>query len=193
MALAPQIDRHSLLQVHGPEGNHDRNDISRNDRSDSCCALDSLRSTLGGCRRSRSFRNKPVMKIFFIILAAMLTATSAYAQDPQAVMDMLLKRGMQQYELSHQNQMMRLESERRELEEKLRLSSTSDRQVAEELARYCQNGEPPCWRRPPVILLDEAARRGLVQYSSPQPTTKAPVEDCMVIGLGQGDATIDCR
>jgi hypothetical protein len=133
------------------------------------------------------------MKAFFAALAAMLTATSVSAQDPQAVMNMLLQRGMQQYELSHQNQMMRLEFERRELEEKLRLSRASDRQIAEELARYCQNGEPPCWRRPPVILLDEAARRGLVQYSSPQPTTKAPVQDCMVIGLGQGDATIDCR
>ena len=132
-------------------------------------------------------------KAFLTALAAMLAVSSASAQDPQAVMNMLLQRQMQQYELSHQNQMMRLELERRELEERLRLSRASDRQIAEELTRYCQNGEPPCRRTPPVTLLEEAARRGLVQYSSPQPTSRAPEQDCMVIGLGQGDATIDCR
>jgi hypothetical protein len=134
-----------------------------------------------------------VTKAFFTAVAAMLAASSASAQDPQAVMNMLLQRQMQQYELNRQNQTMRLELERRELEEKLRLSRASDRQIAEELVRYCQNGEPPCWRTPPVALLDEAVRRGLVQYSSPQPTPRAPGQDCMVIALGQGDATIDCR
>ncbi len=148
---------------------------------------------LGDNRRPRSFGNDPVTKAFFAALVAMLTATSTFAQDPQAVMNMLLQRQMQQYELSHQNQMMRQELERRELEEKLRLSRASDHQIAEELARYCRNGEPPCWRTPPDSLLDEAARRGLAQYSSPQPTSRAPGQDCMVIGLGVGDATIDCR
>jgi hypothetical protein len=132
-------------------------------------------------------------KTIFGTLTATFMATSAFAQDPQAVMDMLLRREMQRYELSHQNQMMRLELERRDPEEKLRFSCASDRQIAEELARYCQNGEPPCWRTPPDILLEEAARRGLVRYSSPQPTPRARGQDCMVIGLGQGDGTIDCR
>jgi hypothetical protein len=132
-------------------------------------------------------------KTIFATLTATFSATSASAQDPQAVMDMLLRQGTQQYELSHQNQIMRLELERRELEEKLRFSRASDQQIAEELTRYCRNGEPPCWRTPPDILLEEAARRGLVRYSSPQPTPRAPGQDCMVIGLGQGDGTIDCR
>jgi hypothetical protein len=73
-----------------------------------------------GRRELGSFGNARMMKAVFATLIATFTATSASAQDPQWVMDMLLQREMQQYELSHQNQMMRLEFERRELEEKLR-------------------------------------------------------------------------
>jgi hypothetical protein len=134
-----------------------------------------------------------VIRLIFPAVGFVIIATPAAAQDPQAAMNMLLHTQIQRFQLNHQNQMRRLELEHRELKEKLRLSGYSDYQIADELARYCQNGEPPCRRAPPEVLLDEAARRGLIRYSS-TPTEQTPAgQDCMVIGLGGGDATIDCQ
>ena len=126
-----------------------------------------------------------MVRQLLLTVGLILIATSAFGQDPQAVMHMLLERQMERYQLQQQ-------LERQELEEKLRLRRASDYQISAELARYCRNGEPPCWRARPDILLGEAMRRGLLQYSPPARQT-APGQDCMVIGLGEGDATIDCQ
>jgi hypothetical protein len=52
------------------------------------------------------------------------------------------------------------------------------KQIAAELDRYCAGGHAPCAYSPPRRLLDEAARRGLIQLEPP-----APRQSC-IVGLG---------
>jgi hypothetical protein len=68
---------------------------------------------------------------------------------------------------SRRNEAMRLELERFDLEQKLRYRRASKWEIAEELLRYCPNGEPPCRQQPPDSLLQEASRRGLIILSPP--------------------------
>jgi hypothetical protein len=100
----------------------------------------------------------------------------------------------QQQELDVQrdrNEAMRLELERRDLEDQLRYQRASDQQIMGEMARYCPpNGEPPCAAQPPQPLLQEAARRGLIAFA-PQPPS-GPSADCVTLGDGLGGGITDC-
>lgn len=49
---------------------------------------------------------------FSVTIAAAMVTTSAWAQDPQALMDALIQKQTQQYEAAHQSEMMRLKIER---------------------------------------------------------------------------------
>src|SRR5262245_22684043 len=112
----------------------------------------------------------------------------ASGQDPQAVMNELLRQQMQQRAARQQNEMMRLELERRDLERKLQLSRASDRQVWDALTRYCPAGNPPCPYQPPDSLLDEAERRGLITLAP----RRQPRLRCETLGDGMGGGITDC-
>jgi len=86
---------------------------------------------------------------------------------------------------------MLLETQRLNLEEQLRYRRLTDAQVMGELARYCRSGQPPCSPPPPPGLLQEAGRRGLITYLPGGP--RAPGQECMIVGLGDGDAAVDCQ
>jgi hypothetical protein len=135
-----------------------------------------------------------MFKGFFWVLAWTLVATSAArAQDPQAQMNALIQRQMQQDEVRQQNSMMRLELERLDLEQQLRLRRANDSQVEEELSRYCPNGAPPCLRTPPDVLLQEAARRGLIEYRAGAEPQRQPGLECLTMGDGEGGGITDCH
>lgn len=59
------------------------------------------------------------MKAIIAVAIILLCAGTASAQDPSAVMQELLQRQMQEYEQQHRNTMMRLELERRQLQQQL--------------------------------------------------------------------------
>jgi hypothetical protein len=59
------------------------------------------------------------MKQIIAVAIILLCTGSASAQDPSAVMQELLRRQMQEYEQQHRNTMMRLEIERRQLQQQL--------------------------------------------------------------------------
>jgi hypothetical protein len=59
--------------------------------------------------------------------------------------------------LRRQNEQMRLELERLDLESQPRHRRLTDSQVMGELTRYCPSGESPCSVEPPTALLQEAA------------------------------------
>jgi hypothetical protein len=131
-----------------------------------------------------------------IILAAAisLAGTSGYSQqypDPQAVVSDLLRRHLESDAQRRQNEAMHLELERLDLERQLRYRRLSDTQIMGELARYCPKGEPPCNPSPPDSLLQEAANRGLIQFN--RSPASPPGQDCMILGLGGGDALLDCQ
>jgi hypothetical protein len=90
-----------------------------------------------GCLASQKECNQarviPLYRATLIALTVMLAGTSAGAQDPQALLNALIQRKLQKDELRNKNEMMRLNMERLEQEEKLRFS---DAQIAQELARY---------------------------------------------------------
>jgi hypothetical protein len=128
-----------------------------------------------------------------LILSILLVAPFAKAQDvdPLALMQGLLRQHLQEDAQYRQNERMLLELQRLDLEEQLRYRRLTDGQVMGELARYCLSGEPPCSPPPPARLLQEAARRGLITY--PPSALRAPGQDCMIVGLGDGDAAVDCQ
>jgi hypothetical protein len=78
-----------------------------------------------------------MFKGLFLVMAWTLVATSAQAQDPQALMNALIQRQMQQDEVRQQNSMRRLELERLDLEQQLRFRRATDSQIGAELSRYC--------------------------------------------------------
>ena len=131
-----------------------------------------------------------------IVLAALvaLTASAANSQqylDPQAIIDSLLRQQIEQNAQRQQNERMRLELERLDLERQLRYRRLTDSQLMGELTRYCQNGASSCIQPPPNSLLREAASRGLIEL---RPSQSAPSgQDCMIIGLGDGDGILDCQ
>jgi len=104
----------------------------------------------------------------------------------------LIQRQTHQDEARQQNEMMRLEIERLDLEQQLRFRRATDSQVEQELARYCPNGEPPCWQTPPSALLQEATRRGLIEYKSAAPPPRQPGLECLTMGDGEGGGLTDC-
>ena len=128
-----------------------------------------------------------------LIITTLFVATFANAQDvdPLAAMQGLLRQHLQEDAQYRQNERMLLELQRLELEEQLRYRRLTDGQVVEELARYCPSGEPPCNPPPPARLLQEASRRGLITYQPSGP--RAPGQDCMIVGLGDGNAAVDCQ
>ena len=130
---------------------------------------------------------------FFCVFAWTLLATSARAQDPQALMNALIQRQMQQDEVRQKNNMMRLEIERLDLEQQLRFRRATDFQIEEELSHYCPNGKPPCWQTPPSALLQEAARRGLIEYKGSARSPQLPALDCVTMGDGLGGGITDCQ
>jgi hypothetical protein len=129
-------------------------------------------------------------------LAIMLPQSLALAQsqqpvDPTAELQQMIRQQDQLDAQRHQNEAMRLELERRDLEDQLRYRNATDPQIMGELARYCPpNGEPPCSSEPPQSLLQEATKRGLIQFSSQRPS--APSADCVTLGDGMGGGVTDC-
>lgn len=132
------------------------------------------------------------MRRFIISVAIVaLAATSAQSQDPQAVLDHLLQQQIQQDTQRRQNEAMRLELERLDLQRQLYYRRLTDSQIMEDLTRYCPNGAHSCIQPPPNSLLQEAANRGLIELRPSQPSQSG--RDCMIIGLGDGDAILDCQ
>jgi hypothetical protein len=132
-------------------------------------------------------------KALFIGIACALVAASARAQDPQSVLNALIQREMQQADVRQQNEMMRLEIERRNLEQELRLGRATDSQIAQELSRYCPIAGQQCLQAPPDALLQEAAQRGLVQYMPPAAPPQQRAFDCVTIGDDFGGGFTDCH
>ena len=134
-----------------------------------------------------------MFRAFSIVMVYTLLTMSAQAQDPQALMNALIQRQMQRDQLRQQNEIMRLQNERLELEEQQRLRRASDSQIGEDLSRYCPTLEPPCWQAPPNALLEEAARRGIIQYRASAQSPQQPGLDCLTIGDGEGGGFTDCH
>jgi hypothetical protein len=132
-------------------------------------------------------------KALFVAIACVLIAAPARAQDPQSVLNSLIQREMQQADVRQQNQMMRLEIERRNLEQELRLGRATDSQIVQELSRYCPVAGQQCLQAPPDALLQEAARRGLVQYMPPAAAPQQRAFDCVTIGDDFGGGFTDCH
>lgn len=128
-----------------------------------------------------------------VILGVLIIAPFAKAQDldPLAVMQGMLREHLQEDAQRRENQRMRLELERLDLEKQLMYRRQTDSQLMEELMRYCPSGEPPCIQSPPAALLQEAGHRGLVTFLPK--SQQAPERDCLVLGLGGGDALLDCQ
>jgi hypothetical protein len=105
--------------------------------------------------------------LFWSIAIVIGIATAAQAQDSQAILNGLIQQHMQQHmqqrDLRQQNEMMRLELDRLDLEEHLRYRRASDATIQQTMSRYCPPaGEPPCREQPPQALLNEAMRRALL-------------------------------
>lgn len=132
-------------------------------------------------------------KALFVGIAFTLVAAAAHAQDPQSVLNALIQREMQQADVRQQNEMMRLEIERRNLEQQLQLGRATDSQIAQELSRYCPLAGQQCLQAPPSALLQEASRRGLVQYMPSAATPQERGFDCVTIGDDLGGGFTDCH
>jgi hypothetical protein len=100
---------------------------------------------------------------------------------------------MQEADVRQQNEMMRLEIERRNLEQELQLGRATDSQIAQELSRYCPLAGQQCLQAPPSALLQEASRRGLVQYMPSAATPQERGFDCVKIGDDLGGGFTDCH
>lgn len=62
------------------------------------------------------------------------------------------------------------------------------RQIAASMAAFCPPvGEPPCKSEPPAALVDEAARRGLIQRAAP---AQAPQSHCLLGAVGDDAVTL---
>jgi hypothetical protein len=131
---------------------------------------------------------KRITAILTTILSAVALNT-ARAQDPQALLNGLIQQQMQEYQASHDNRMMQLELERQELAKQLRYRQSTNLQIMQELDLYCPSGNPPCPTVPPQSLLQEAARRGLITYTSPPPQDHG----CVMLGDGMGGGIADCQ
>jgi hypothetical protein len=129
--------------------------------------------------------------LFWSIAIVIGIATAAQAQDPQAILNGLIQQhvqqNMQQRDLRQQNEMMRLELDRLDLEEQLRYRRASDAAIQQTMSRYCPPaGEPPCRAQPPQALLNEAMRRGLIEM-------EAPSVQCQTFGDGMGGGITNCH
>jgi hypothetical protein len=131
-------------------------------------------------------------RILFVAIPCLLLTSPARTQDPQGLLNTLIQRQMQQNELQRQNEMMRLQLEQFDLEQQLRFRGASDMQLEQELSRYCPNGEPPCTQTPPNALIQEAARRGLIQYNAGNRSPQQPALGCLTMGDGEGGGVTDC-
>jgi hypothetical protein len=81
-----------------------------------------------------------VRKFLFWSLAIVIgIATAVQAQDTQAILNGLI----QQHDLRQQNEMIRLELDRLDLEEQLRYRRASDAAIQQTMSRYC----PPAGSR----------------------------------------------
>jgi len=109
--------------------------------------------------------------------------------DPQLFMDRMLRQRIEESTVRHQNEMMRLENQRQELAAQLRYRQASDREISGEMMRYCPPaGEPPCRQQPPEVLIQEAARRGLIKLA---PTSR-PRVDCLGVADPEGPVSLSC-
>jgi len=122
---------------------------------------------------------------------AIAGANPAWSQsiDPQLLMDYMLRQRIEESAVRHQNEMMRLEIERQERAAQLRYRQASDREISAEMVRYCPPaGEPPCRQQPPQVLIQEAARRGLIKLA---PTSR-PRVDCLGVADPDGPLSLSC-
>jgi hypothetical protein len=132
------------------------------------------------------------------VLSAITTSSNAWAQyyqpppgtiDPLVLENELIRRSMEHNAIRRRNETMRLELERLDLEEQLRYRRMSDFQVSGELGRYCPTGEPPCHPPPPPSLVQEAVRRGLIEFKTTQPSF-----ECLTLSSPDGsDAITNCH
>lgn len=132
-------------------------------------------------------------KIILVIAMALIVsaANSQQHQDPQAVIDSLIRQQQRQDATRQHNEASRLELEQLELEKQLRYRRLSDGQIMGELGRYCPRGSASCTQRPPDVLLKEAVSRGLIQFQS---APRAPQgNDCASIRIDDDMAITDCQ
>jgi hypothetical protein len=133
-----------------------------------------------------------VVKFSVVATLCALGAAPAYAQDPQSVLNYLIHKQIEQDQLRQQNETMRLESERLDLEQHLRFRRETDSELMDDLATYCPNGEPPCSLAPPDALVREAAQRGLIHFRTAPQQPRRPAMECVTIGDGDGGGFTDC-
>jgi hypothetical protein len=133
-----------------------------------------------------------MLRILFVAAACLPFTSIGRAQDPQGLLNTLIQRQMQQNELQRQNEMMRLQLEQLDLKQQLRFRYATDMQIEQELSRYCPNGEPPCTQTPPNALIQEASRRGLIQYNAGNRSPQQPALGCLTMGDGEGGGVTDC-
>jgi hypothetical protein len=127
-------------------------------------------------------------RIAFAVAAAALMVTGpGRAQDPQAVLDGLIRQQRENDGPRRHNERLRLELERRDLEDQLRYRRASTDAIMTEIRRYCPSGQPPCAQTPPAPLLQEAVRRGLIEYVQ----SARPGVECTTVSSG-GLAVTDC-
>jgi hypothetical protein len=129
------------------------------------------------------------MRTVAALTLGLLIGSPALAQQPQpadptVLMDQMIRQRMELDAQRRNNEATRLELERRDEEHYQR---ATNQQVMGELMRYCPSGEPPCPRKPPQALLQEASRRGLVEFKPQQPST-----ECVTMGDGFGGGVTDC-
>jgi hypothetical protein len=108
--------------------------------------------------------------ILILLVAGSVRAQTEQPVDPTAILEQMIRQQDELEAQRHRNEAMRLELERRDLEDQLRYRRATNEQIAGEMARYCPNGEPPCSMQPPQSLLQEAARRGRIEFKPQQPT-----------------------
>lgn len=79
---------------------------------------------------------------------------------------------------------------------RLRYQRASNAALVAEFDSYCPGGKPPCVRSPPDLLVEEAAKRGLIEHvpTSQQPQQpRQPGTTCVAMGDEMGGGIIDCQ
>jgi hypothetical protein len=120
---------------------------------------------------------------------AVAISSFGWAQDPQGDLDRLIQQQRRELDAQHQTRMLRFKREQAELKVRMRYQTLNVFQLTSELLRYCSNGEPPCEVEPPEPLVQELARRGLIEFKAPN----RPNLGCVTFGDGLGGGITDCN